>query len=335
MLIKPNKMTYGSVDVDPLSPLQPLLEANASNNKVETNAALKRSSLAINSANTRRSVLKTIVSRRVIEAPGVSSQDQKQDDDDDDHHHRHSPCGRCKSFLYTMLNPRSSAWQAVIFKWFITMVIVADLIGFILSTEPNLTEPQQRIFSTWEAVTSYIFLSEYILRLITVTESHKYGSMGPIMGRLRYCITGSALIDLVATAPYFLERFTGWDLPTLTYVRSFRLLRILKTESFSEASKSVYRVFKYNSEILYVALCIGVGMVLFTSVLMYYTRPKDHEQFQSLSSTIYLSTLMLTGQGGPDGQLPWYTSAVVLLTGVFSIGMFAIPASMLTWGFEG
>jgi hypothetical protein len=113
------------------------------------------------------------------------------------------------------------------------------------------------------------------------------------------------------------------------------LLRILKTESFSEASKSVYRVFKYNSEILYVALCIGVGMVLFTSVLMYYTRPKNHEQFESLSATIYLSTLMLTGQGGPDGQLPWYTSAVVLLTGVFSIGMFAIPASMLTWGFEG
>jgi hypothetical protein len=49
---------------------------------------------------------------------------------------------------------------------------------------------------------------------------------------------------------------------------------------------------------------------------------------------MYLSTMMLTGQGGPDGDLPWYTSGVVLLTGVFSIGMFAIPASMLTWGFE-
>jgi hypothetical protein len=43
---------------------------------------------------------------------------------------------------------------------------------------------------------------------------------------------------------------------------------------------------------------------------------------------------MLTGQGGPQGDLPWYTKSVVLLTGAFSIGMFAIPASMLTWGFE-
>ena len=49
---------------------------------------------------------------------------------------------------------------------------------------------------------------------------------------------------------------------------------------------------------------------------------------------MYLSTLMLTGQGGPEGDLPWYTKGVVLLTGAFSIGMFAIPASMLTWGFE-
>jgi hypothetical protein len=49
---------------------------------------------------------------------------------------------------------------------------------------------------------------------------------------------------------------------------------------------------------------------------------------------MYLSTLMLTGQGGPEGDLPWYTKGVVLLTSAFSIGMFAIPVSMLTWGFE-
>lgn len=324
-------MTYGSLNVEPQSPLQPLLEDSTANPTNVVPPLGKQLGIPNAPSNARRPVLKTVVSKRAIKAAGLSPS-QQQDDDDNQ---RLSQSGRKKSFVYTMLNPRSSARQAKIFKWFITMVIIADLIVFVLSTEPDLTESQQQIFSTWEAITSCIFLTEYILRFLTVTESHKYGSMGPITGRLRYSVTSSALIDLVATAPYFLERFTGWDLPTLTYIRSFRLLRILKTESFSEASKSVYRVFKYNSEILYVALCIGVGMVLFTSVLMYYMRPKNHEQFESLSATIYLSTLMLAGQGGPDGQLPWYTSAVVLLTGVFSIGMFAIPASMLTWGFEG
>lgn len=83
-------------------------------------------------------------------------------------------------------------------------------------------------------------------------------------------------------------------------------------------------------------------MVLFTSILMYYLRPQgddakmidDPTDFQSIGSTMVLSLLMLTGQGGPSGQLPWYTQCVVLLTGMFSVAMFAIPASMLTWGFE-
>jgi len=80
-----------------------------------------------------------------------------------------------------------------------------------------------------------------------------------------------------------------------------------------------------------------MGFVLFTAVLMYYLRPRDEEnaQFKSLRATLFLATMMLTGQGGPDEELPWYTSCVVVLTGVVSIGMFAIPASMLTWGFEG
>lgn len=244
---------------------------------------------------------------------------------------------RSKSFVYIMLHPRSIEWQAVAFKYFISIVIVLDLIAFILSTDPDLSGTHAQVFAVWEAVDSWIFLMEYVLRMGTVTESTKYGRMGPVKGRLKYMRSTSALIDLVATLPYFLEQFSGYNFPTLTYVRSFRLLRILKTQGFTEAIKSVCRVFRYNSEILYVALCIGMGLVLCTAVLMYYLRPRDDDnpQFKSLPATIFLSTMMLTGQGGPEGELPWYTSAVVVLTGVFSIGMFAIPASMLTWGFEG
>ena len=43
---------------------------------------------------------------------------------------------------------------------------------------------------------------------------------------------------------------------------------------------------------------------------------------------------MLTGQGTPTGVLPWYTKVIVMLTAVFSVPIFVIPSSMLTWGFE-
>jgi hypothetical protein len=229
-------------------------------------------------------VLETIVSKRRRRIPTIDGTAQ--------------PLSKSKSFLYTMLNPRSIEWQAVGFKWLITIVIILDLLTFILSTDPDLDEQHAAIYIAWEVAVSWIFLTEYILRLIAVTESVKYGTLGPIKGRLRYMMTNSALIDLAATLPYFLERFTGYDLPTLTYLRSFRLLRILKTQGFSEAIRSVYRVFRYNSEILVVGLWIGMAFVLFTAVLMYYLRPRDeeHAQFKSLPATLFLATMMLTGQ---------------------------------------
>jgi hypothetical protein len=190
---------------------------------------------------------------------------------------------RPKSFVYIMLNPRSSALQAVVFKWFIAFVIIADLVIFAISTEPDLDDATTIHFHTWEGITSSIFLVEFFARLITVTESKKYGDLGPIRGRLKYCTTYSAVIDIFATFPFFVELVSGWDLPTLTYLRSFRIIRILKTSGFAAATNAVYRVIYYNREILYVAMLICVGLVIFTAVLMYYLRPQDDEYSQGKS----------------------------------------------------
>jgi Ion transport protein len=181
-----------------------------------------------------------------------------------------------KSFVYIMLNPRSRAVQAVVFKWFMTLVICFDLIVFVTSTEPAMmTDEWAPLFYHWEAVTSTIFLLEYIGRCITVTESTKYGTMGPLQGRLRYLTTSSsAIVDALATLPFFLELITGVNLPTLTWIRSFRLLRILKTSGFAQATYAVWRVIYYNRQILYVALMICCLLIVFTSVLMYYLRPQ-------------------------------------------------------------
>lgn len=114
-----------------------------------------------------------------------------------------------------------------------------DLVSFVISTEPDLSENEQRIFHVWEGVTSTIFLIEYITRLLVVMEARKYRERGPFWGRVSYALTTPALIDFLAMFPFFLEMTTGWDLPTLTYLRAFRLLRILKTSGFAEATRAV------------------------------------------------------------------------------------------------
>mmetsp|Transcript_15636 Transcript_15636/g.29863 ORF Transcript_15636/g.29863 Transcript_15636/m.29863 type:complete len:487 (-) Transcript_15636:26-1486(-) len=242
------------------------------------------------------------------------------------------------SFLYLMLSPHSRTWQAVAFRRFITLVIMTDLLLFIWSTDDAFTYLSDDFYRTAEGITSTIFLLEYIGRVYTVGEKKKYREMGPIRGRLAFMKTFAAVIDLVAALPFFLEIPTGWNLPTLTYLRFLRLFRILKSEDYVKALDAVYRVIYFNRQILYVATLVCLFLVLITSILLYYCRPRGDRTnplFESLGSTMYMSTLMLTGGGAPDTEdLPFMTKAVVLLTSVFSVAMFAIPASMLTWGFE-
>ncbi|KAL7545842.1 hypothetical protein ACHAWF_009191 [Thalassiosira exigua] len=245
------------------------------------------------------------------------------------------------SQLYNALNPKSRTESALLFQKFITAIILLDALVYVLSTEPGLSH-LSNVFYISEAVTSSVFALEYFARLAVCIEKRCYGKHGPIRGRWKYMLSMQALIDAFATFPFFIELVSGIPMPTLTYLRVFRLLRITRTRSCSQAMDAVGRVLYFNREILHVAALLGMYLVVVTSVLMYYLRPRgsdadgveDASDFESIGSTMVLSIMMLTGQGGPEGRLPWYTQIVVLLTGVFSVAMFAIPASMLTWGFE-
>lgn len=207
---------------------------------------------------------------------------------------RHSP-------LYIMLHPKSEVWYAQIFKRFISTLIIVDLLAFVISTDPQIMEQYHVIFRTIEGVTSCIFLVEYIARISICIENKKFEHFGPILGRLRWMCTFHAVIDILATVPFFIFLGTGWNLPNLTYLRIFRVLRIMKTEAYSRAFSACYRVIYFNREILSVGILICLFLVVGSSVLLYYFRPRLEEDgdglpFRSIPETLYLSVLILTGQ---------------------------------------
>eukprot|EP00466_Bigelowiella_natans_P006171 jgi/Bigna1/56363/estExt_Genewise1Plus.C_960026 len=237
-----------------------------------------------------------------------------------------------------MLNPGSKKPQAKVYKYLMSVLIILDTGLFIVSTVRSVNQKIGYFLYIHEGFMSSLFCLEYITRLYIITESRKYRA--PIAGRLAYMCSFAALVDALSFLPFFIEIIFSEELPTLTYLRIFRLMRILKTESYASACASASRVIKYNSEILVVAFLMCAMLLLFTSTILYYLRPGlgahtgDGNDFLSIPDCMYLAILMLTGQGVPDGVLPWYTKSVVVLTAVFSVAMFAIPSSMLTWGFE-
>uniref|UniRef100_A0A0G4I2Q4 Ion transport domain-containing protein n=1 Tax=Chromera velia CCMP2878 TaxID=1169474 RepID=A0A0G4I2Q4_9ALVE len=237
------------------------------------------------------------------------------------------------SWLFSMLNPNSKRVQALVYKRSVAVVVCLNTFAFIIGTHNNIEKRYHSFFYSMEAVVSSLFLAEYLCRLWVATESRKYRH--PLWGRLRYALSSSALIDLCSMT-FFLEIVLGTALPTTTGLRILRLFRILKTESYAMAAASVHRVVKYNSQIFLVALLMCGALLLLTSTVLYYLRPgaANDEDFNSIPDCMYLAILMLTGQGVPEGSLPWFTKIIVSLTAVFSVAMFAIPSSMLTWGFE-
>ena len=246
------------------------------------------------------------------------------------------------SQLYRLLSGRSRKTSYVIFNRLLAFIIILNVFCFVIESIPSIgseTSVYYKWFYGLEAFSSSVFLLEYIARVYTSHESKSSRTKYPNQNcnaRWQYIFSMRAIIDLVSSTPFFIELFIpGSDLPTFTWLRLFRLFRILKSEKSVRAFSSVYRVVWYNSEILGVALFIGAILMMATSTLLWYLQPPNStSEFESIPATFYLSILMLTGQGTPDGILPWYTKVIVMLTAVFSVPIFVIPSSMLTWGFE-
>jgi len=212
-----------------------------------------------------------------------------------------------RSWLYSTLDPKSNSTSAKIYKYSMSALILLNMCVFVVATDDSINDKYSGVFYIVEGVTSVLFLIDYICRLIVITE-HKHFS-DPVWGRLRYLVTPIAVIDAISTFPFFLEIIFRTNLPLTTPLRLFRLTRILKTETVSDAISSAWRVIVFNKDILVVALILCLILTLITSTLLYYFQPQHqgHQQFESIPATIFLAVLMLTGQGGPDGDLPWYT----------------------------
>lgn len=253
--------------------------------------------------------------------------------------------GRGHSMLYSMLNEHSHRPLAKCFRVVISTLIIMNVVAFVLQSDEHIDEEYEVFWTLLEAVSSIVFLIEYVLRVYTRPESRKYAGMDPCAARLHWMCTWESIIDLIALMPWYIELFSGilrggdkFELPNFSWLRVLRLFRILKTNNVMESFDVFARVIYFNSEILLVAMVICAVLILVLATLLYYCRPKDWEatgeDFSSIIGTMYLSVMMLTGQGTPEGVLPWYTKAICALTAVFAVAQFAIPASMLTWGFE-
>lgn len=138
--------------------------------------------------------------------------------------------------LYRQLSPEgwSGHGMSPVNTTVCVLVVVAAMVA-ILDTEETL---QQR-FGSWffytELILFVLFTAEYAARVYAAGQEPRYRGLS---GRLRYCMSFWAVVDLLALVPFLLTLGVS-DAFVLRLMRLLRLLRLARLGRFSDAINAV------------------------------------------------------------------------------------------------
>lgn len=246
-----------------------------------------------------------------------------------------------RGWWYNLLHAQSIP-GAVSLDRFINVLIGLTAFTFMLDTL-DLSRHTHLLLDSFELVSVVIFTAEFGLRLYSVKEDPKYNGPG---GRLKYCFTFLAVVDILSFVPFWLEvcisgRILSPYSTTSTWsnlVKSLRLLRILRFEKYTHAFTSFDDVISRNKDILFVTAFTAILCWVFFGAFLYFTeRDNPDEEMASNYSTVpnsmWVTLLNLSG----ESPLAQYSGAGKVATGIlglFATGIFGIPIGVLGAGFE-
>jgi len=214
-----------------------------------------------------------------------------------------------------------------------SVIIGVNLVFVLIDTmdsRPTNVAVASRIVEVSSVI---IFSMDYLARLITAI--FRYPQMGPVKARLRYLVTGLAIIDLLSILPFYLPMLLPVDLRVLRVLRLVRLIRVFKLGRHSSGLARVGRVLRSSASSLISSMSVVILLMLVAAVLEYYVESDAQpEQFTSAFSALWwaVSTITTVGYGDivPVTILGKLLAAVIELLGV---GLVAIPTGILSAGF--
>lgn len=219
--------------------------------------------------------------------------------------------------------------------WFITALILLNVVVLMVGTVDTLAAQYGRIFRWVEIFSVSVFTVEYVGRVWSAVEEDEYS--GVISSRVRFASRPLLIVDLLAILPFYLFAFFGVsaDGRFLRALRLLRLLRLLKLARYSESIQSFSLVLnKKKSDLLVTAFANLILLIITSSAMYYIEHQAQPETFSSIPQTLWWGVVTLTTVGYGDtfpvtplGQL------FGALVAVIGIGLFALPASILASGF--
>ncbi len=215
----------------------------------------------------------------------------------------------------------------------ILMLIVFSVLGIILDTIPSVHHAIGNYINIFDTISVVIFTMEYLLRIVVADISHP----APTRWRsiLRFMTSMYGLIDLVAVLPFYLPLLFTIDLRFLRMIRLVRILRILKVNRYNNSMHLVGSVIKEKKYELLVTSFVALIVIIISTLLMYSLEgPEQSGAFPNLFAA-FQWTLGTMASIGSNNLFPTTATGHVIggIIGFFSIGLVALPTSIIGAGF--
>jgi voltage-gated potassium channel len=219
------------------------------------------------------------------------------------------------------------------FDLFIMTLIVLNVVMVICETVAWVEARYAALLFWAEVVSVAVFTVEYVLRVWCITSDPRYRRH--VFGRLAFALTPLALVDLIAILPFYLPMLVTIDLRFVRAIRLFRLFRLFKMGRYVRSLRLLGGIIRDKKEELYIVVFVLFIMLILTSSLMYYVEHEAQpEAFSSIPASMWWGVVTLTTVGYGD-MFPVTPLGKILgvVIAVLGIGMFALPAGILSSGF--
>lgn len=200
--------------------------------------------------------------------------------------------------------------------------------AIIISMIPLAFKENNLAFDVINSVTGYIFVIDYILRMMTADHKLGHGAASFFI----YPFTPLAIIDLLAILPSFLTFLAGLRLVKLLRLfRTFRVFRSLKMFRYAKSVWIIVDVIKAQKAPLLAVCSLALGYVLISALVIFNVEP---ETFGNFFEAIYWATVSLTTMGyGDIYPITTVGRIVTMISSFVGIAIVALPSGIITAGY--
>lgn len=235
-----------------------------------------------------------------------------------------SPLQRIKRRTYEIMEGAVPDKYSHFVEVFIALLVVANVIGIILESVPEIHEQFAAEFHAFDVFSVAVFSIEFVMRVWSYSEKYTLDNTGTAwQGRKEYLFSFYGIIDFVSTVPFYLQLlFPGADLRVL---RMFRLMRIFKLSRYNSAFEDMVAAVKAERDSFSSAVfLLFISCLLFSSLIYIIEGHVQPEVFPSIPAAMHWFVITIVSGWGNVDPVTFVGSILVILTQILSIALAAI-----------